>query len=127
MEKKKIRWSKEKVLELFENYEIRNVTDFQKMFSGACNYSYRNNMLDELPFKDRNVVRTSSKKTKNLTLKPALVEHFKNWAKAEGTSVEKQARKYSFHSQYVEYCQQNELDLETGVKFENIRIKIKNI
>lgn len=113
-EKKKTRWNEEKVLELFENNEIKNITDFQRRFSGACIYSYRHNLIDELPFTSRGTKKT--KKSNKLTLKPLLVEYFKRWAADERTTVEHQAKKYSFHNQYVEYCELNGLELKTAEK-----------
>lgn len=125
MSGEKIRWSREKVLELFENNNIRNITDFQKRFSGACNFSYRHNIIDELPFTSRGTPKTKTNKSNKLTLKPLLVEYFKRWSQSEGTTVEQQAKKYSYHRQYVEYCNENELDLKTGEKIKKIQIKNK--
>lgn len=100
-EKKKTRWSKEKILQLFEEYDIRNVTDFQKMFSGACNFAYRNGLLDELPFTQRTTVRTK-KKTYDVT---KVIHYLERWAKEENTSVQTQASKYGYGLEYKEYIE----------------------
>lgn len=103
--KKKTRWNEAKVLELFENNVIKNVTDFQKMFPGACVYAYRNNLIDYLPFKNRG---TSKTKTKKITYDVTKVLHYLvRWANEENTSVQYQATKYGYGTEYKEYIQKN--------------------
>lgn len=101
-EKKKTRWSKEKVFELFENNEIRNITEFQRRFSGACIYSYRHNLIDELPFTSRGTPKTPKTKSYDVT---KVIHYLERWAREENTSVQYQASKYGYGTEYREYIQ----------------------
>lgn len=101
MEKKNARWSEEKILELFENNEIKNITDFQRKFSGACNYAYRHGLIDTLPFTSRGTPKTK-KRAYDIT---KVLHYLERWAEEENTTVQYQASKYGYGNEYKEYIQ----------------------
>lgn len=98
---KKTRWSKEKILELFEQNEIKNTSELQKIAPGAAIYCWRKGIMDELPFSQRTNIRTK-KKTHDIT---KVIHYLERWAKEENTSVQTQASKYGYVLEYKEYIE----------------------
>lgn len=85
----------EKVLKLFEDNEIKNVTELQKIASGAVCWAYNNGVIDELPFKKK-----CTRKNKKFHDINKVIDYLERWAKEEGTTVQVQAAKYGYAEEY---------------------------
>lgn len=92
--------------------DIKSRRELQLRKSAYYNFLYHHQMLDsvfgESNRKGRNV------KGNGLPLKPLLVDYFIKWAEQEHTTVKEQAQMYGYLQQWIKYCEDNHLDINTG-------------
>lgn len=98
---------------------ITTRTQLQRKNPGAYGFLYNNKMLDEVFGESDYTTKERKAKGNGLPLKPLLVDYFRKWAEEEGTTVKEQARKYGYKPQWISYCEDNGLDINTGKRMEN--------
>lgn len=107
-----------------EENGITTRTQLQKKNPGAYSFLYNHKMLDEV-FGERrfgsnnHLTRQRNMKGNGLPLKPLLIDYFFKWAAAEHTTVFEQVRMYGYTPQWIKYCEENCLDINTGKGMEN--------
>lgn len=101
--RKKTKWSLEKVLQIFEQNEIRNVTHLQQISPGALTWAYKNCVMDQLPFTNKGGTR----KKKNYHDINKVIGYLERWAAEEHTTVQVQANKYGYGEEYRDLQKMN--------------------
>lgn len=94
------KWNLEKVLQLFEEQEIRNVTHLNKISSGAVAWCYKNKVIDQLPFTNKRHQRDTEHHQWHDINK--VMHYLERWAREEGTTVYEQAKRYGYGIEYKE-------------------------
>lgn len=109
----------EKILGFIKENGITTRTQLQRKNPGGYGFLYNNKMLDEVFGESNYTTKEREVKGNGMPLKPLLVEYFRKWAEEEGTTVKKQAKKYGYKPQWISYCEDNGLDINTGKRMEN--------
>lgn len=104
----------EEILEYVKNNEITGRRELQLKKSAYYNFLYHHKLLDKVFGETNRKGRPAKSNSNGMPLKPLLVDYFIKWAEQEHTTVEQQARFYGYLPQWISYCEDNHLDINTG-------------
>lgn len=113
----------EEIRRFIEENGITTRNQLLKKNPNAYSYLYRHRMLDEVfptaPGRKVSGERVKAGEGNGWKLKPLLIEYFYKWAAEEGKTLYREAVESGYGPQWVKYCEENGLDVNTGKRIEN--------